>query len=204
MLNLHRLRSSRFLKTLHTPSINHQTLTIRQTLRYVGYDCATVSFYARRSVKYLSCTIVFYLLFQSTPDKCAEGNSAKPCLIVEEEKILRKFRKCDDPDCNAAVDSENIEVIRNGSYLKVRATCNNSHVEIWESSNVVGTGHSQFPVINLLIVRNVLNCFAVSKMFSLQASYTLLCGLNIGQVSRKSSKIYFKCDNFRLLSCLLI
>ena len=65
---------------------------------------------------------------------------------------MRLFQKCNRPDCNEAVDPSNRRLIKNGAFLKVVVTCNNSHEESWISSSVVGEGKSQYPEINLLMV----------------------------------------------------
>ena len=64
--------------------------------------------------------------------------------------------------------------------MHVVATCNASHTEHWSSSATVGEGQNKFYEVNVLQV-----CASLVHTFlnlSLQATYTLLCGLNIGQV----------------------
>ena len=78
---------------------------------------------------------------------------SKSSVIVEEEKLLKLFKTCLNDDCSMAVDPDNIELIRNGAFLRIKATCNNSHVNTWESSTLVGKGHRQYPVINLNMVK---------------------------------------------------
>ena len=79
----------------------------------------------------------------------------KPSVIVEETMLLKLFKTCLNDDCNMAVDPDNLEIIRNGAFMRIRATCNNSHVNTWESSSVVGNGHRKYPVVNLNMVKKI-------------------------------------------------
>ena len=87
-------------------------------------------------------------------------------VIVETDLLLELFSVCKYPGCGCAVDSENIQVTRIGAALRVKATCNDSHENVWSSSSKVGEGKKQMYLINILL-----------------AVYTLLSGLNIAQVS---------------------
>ena len=94
-------------------------------------------------------------------DTLLNSFSVKQSIIIEEERLMELFKKCQHIDCEAAVDQDNLEVIRNGAYMKITATCNNNHVEMWESSSRVGEGHIQYPVINLLLV--IVHVFLILK-----------------------------------------
>ena len=65
--------------------------------------------------------------------------------------------------------------------MHVVATCNASHTEHWSSSATVGEGQNKFYETNVLQVFTFNTCTSVLNLL-LQATYTLLCGLNIGQV----------------------
>ena len=100
---------------------------------------------------------------------------------MEQDQLLQLFHKCRRAGCTAAVDEDDIQINRTGAAIHVVATCNNSHVEHWMSSSTVGEGHSKLFVVNVLLVTSfTVRCF--SSMIIFQATFTLLCGLNIGQV----------------------
>ena len=85
---------------------------------------------------------------------------AKPCVIVEEGKLMERFKKCQRMDCNAAIDPDEIQIFKRGAYWHVKATCNNSHTEDWESCATVGQGRKKYAVVNILMVfASIINLF---------------------------------------------
>ena len=79
---------------------------------------------------------------------------------------MELFQTCPRIDCQAAIDAANVEWIEKGAWLRVKYTCNNSHSGSWDNSPVVGQGKSKIGILNILL-----------------ATYTLLCGLHVSQVS---------------------
>ena len=66
--------------------------------------------------------------------------------------LMQLFRICKRPSCGAAIDPDNIKMARTGAAIEVKALCNNSHVETWSSSTIIGTGRSTFPLVNVEMV----------------------------------------------------
>ena len=80
--------------------------------------------------------------------------------------MLELLSVCMHPGCGYPTDKEDIYVSMTGAAMTVNATCFNGHSFKWNSSTEVGQGKRKKFLINILL-----------------ATYALLCGLNIGQVS---------------------
>ena len=83
-----------------------------------------------------------------------DPDRAKKKVIVDETLLLQLFRICRKDSCGAAVDPDEIKITRNGASIKIKACCNNSHVEYWSSSPDIGEGRGKYPVINVELVNN--------------------------------------------------
>ena len=77
------------------------------------------------------------------------------------------FTVCKYPECGAIVDRDDIKMSTIGAAVTIKATCANSHEYKWDSSTKVGESKRQMFRINIEL-----------------ASYVVLCGLDISQVSR--------------------
>ena len=79
---------------------------------------------------------------------------------------MELFSTCNHPGCGIGVEREDIRITTVGAAMNVTATCMRNHVYKWSTSSTVGEGKRQKYLINILL-----------------AAYSLLCGLNFGQVS---------------------
>ena len=86
-------------------------------------------------------------------------------VIVFMSSLLTLFSICRVPSCGSFVEKDNMRIVRNGAMIRIHTTCNNHHVQVWDSSPSLGTGRQAIAVINILI-----------------AVYSLLTGLHIKQV----------------------
>ena len=80
--------------------------------------------------------------------------------------LLQLFSVCHTPGCSSSVDPSNREIKEHGAAIVVKYTCNNHHSGEWSSSPTVGLGKSKVWTLNVLL-----------------ATYSLVCGLHISQVS---------------------
>ena len=87
-------------------------------------------------------------------------------MIVEKELLRDLFTVCNHPGCGCVIDRDDILMSTIGAAIIITVTCDNSHNLKWSSSGKVGEGKKRMFLINILL-----------------ASYVLLCGLNISQVS---------------------
>ena len=71
---------------------------------------------------------------------------------MDENLLLQLFRICKTENCGAAIDPDEVKITRNGAAIKIKACCNNSHVENWSSSPDIGEGRGKYPVINVELV----------------------------------------------------
>merc|ERR1719186_1803940 len=90
-------------------------------------------------------------------------------VIVEKTMLKELFTTCNHPGCGVGVEKEDVKISYVGSAMRVTTFCLNSHTFTWESSSKVGEGTKQRYLSNILL-----------------GAYSLLCGLNFGQVT-----IYF-------------
>ena len=89
-------------------------------------------------------------------------------VIVEKELLLDLFTVCNHPGCGCTIDRDDVQMSTVGAAIIITVTCDNSHNFKWRSSAKVGDGKKRMFLINILL-----------------ASYVVLCGLNIAQVSNK-------------------
>ena len=87
-------------------------------------------------------------------------------VIVEKDLLLELFTVCRFSGCHAAIDPDDVKVTKKGAAITVRTVCGNSHDSEWHSSSRVGQGKKKMLKINIEL-----------------ASYIVLCGLDISQVS---------------------
>ena len=116
----------------------------------------------RSRLLYVQLTWVFQEL--STPEEAAPRVKR---VIVEKELLLNLFTVCNHPGCGCAIDRDDVQMCTVGAAIIITATCDNSHTFKWSSSTKVGDGKKRMFLINILL-----------------ASYVVLCGLNIAQVSQ--------------------
>ena len=79
---------------------------------------------------------------------------------------MQLFRICKTPSCGAAIDPDNIKIARTGAAIEVTALCNNSHVETWSSSTIIGTGRSTFPLVNVEMV-----CWCIYLLWNIRVCF---------------------------------
>jgi hypothetical protein len=88
-------------------------------------------------------------------------------VIVEKELLLDLFTVCNVTGCGCVTDRDDVQMSTVGAAVIITVTCTNSHTFKWSSSPKVGdVPRKQMFLINILL-----------------ASYALVCGLDIGQVS---------------------
>ena len=93
----------------------------------------------------------------------------KKRVITETELLLDLFRVCNVVGCGSITDRDDIKLSTVGAAVIIEATCLNNHTYKWSSSPKVGCGRKQMFLINILL-----------------ATYSLVCGLDIGQVGSDS------------------
>ena len=106
---------------------------------------------------------MIFFQFGSTPGKQRSGRKN---VIVEKDLLLDLFTVCKFGGCGAAIDRDDVTMTTIGAAVSIRAVCCNSHENTWHSSSRVGESKKKMFRINIEL-----------------ASYVVLCGLDISQVS---------------------
>ena len=100
-------------------------------------------------------------------------------VLVDKPALLDLFRVCSVPNCGSIVNPADVHINTVGAAMTVKSEClQNNHQQTWSSSATVAEGRKRLFVINILL-----------------AAYTLLCGLNISEVS-----IAILCTHFVIIN----